>query len=505
MTNRAKVRAVTRKCDWVGGRLSLNSRPSVLFANATYALDEHISFFDNSVAPIQAANAETRLRKVMLAPYGDWPNSRGLQRFQKPDAEEIVKEFSNVVNKLLNPASWLGLPWYEGHPDHPDFRGKPGHTRATAVGRIKSLEAGDDGLYANVKFNEDGERLISNESYHGHSVNWFLTRDKNAANAFRPFRLKSVGFTNEPNIPVPAVTLANAGTHEGAIKAWEERHLNQNGRYAGEDLSKFGFVHKPGDFIPVDSRYSAMLEHGRAVRAKEIHRKMNRANSSPISRFRAMAQMRQMANGAPMGNRNASGKRFMLVRSHADGSEQTHSYHDYAEEAQEEGVRLAKRTGENVHVAYVGSQRRAHGEIHSFLGDGNKWIHSGGNSQSRFSVMRGMREMANVWSPEARKAALEKRRLKSRYTAEDALSATLKAKTESDRSGAMMGQQAHHTETKHLHRIAAEIHESIGGKDHESLAAWHRHAEDSHLHMKVPSQKFPVKEHERIKKSAGWL
>lgn len=184
-----------------------------LFANASETATPLAwpAFFANE--NISPAHEGTKLRRVLLAPYGDWPNVRGLQRFTRDDAQNIVNEFNSTVKRVLNPSSWLGLPWYEGHPDHPDFRGKAGHSRSTAVGRIKGLEAGNDGLYADVKFNEDGEKLIVNESYHGHSVNWYLREDKNSdrsRKAYRPFSLKSVGFTNEPNIPVPAVTTANA-------------------------------------------------------------------------------------------------------------------------------------------------------------------------------------------------------------------------------------------------------------------------------------------------------
>ena len=151
-----------------------------------------------------AANATDSLRWVNLAPYGDWPNVQGVQRFQKSDADNIVNHFNSVVN---TPQRLLGLPWYVGHPDHPAFANKYADTKA--YGRIKKLEARDDGLWAGVKFNNDGETLISNESFHGHSTNWFLKQDGADKKFWRPFKLKSVGFTNEPNIPVDPVTTAN--------------------------------------------------------------------------------------------------------------------------------------------------------------------------------------------------------------------------------------------------------------------------------------------------------
>ena len=110
-----------------------------------------------------------RMRWVCIAPYGDWPNSQGLQRFQPEDARSLVNEFNSFLN---SPQRILGLPWYVGHPDHPAFAERYKDTKA--YGRIKKLEARDDGLYAGVRFNGDGEKLIADESFHGHSVNWFL-------------------------------------------------------------------------------------------------------------------------------------------------------------------------------------------------------------------------------------------------------------------------------------------------------------------------------------------
>lgn len=138
---------------------------------------------------------------VQLAVYGDWPNTAGLQRFQKEDAINVVNEFKRFLN---TPQRVMGAPWYIGHPDHDGFKDKYKDTRA--YGRIKDLQARDDGLFAQVKWSDAGKKLVEDEAYNGHSVNWAIRRQ---GNAWRPFRLKSVGFTNEPNIPVTPVTAAN--------------------------------------------------------------------------------------------------------------------------------------------------------------------------------------------------------------------------------------------------------------------------------------------------------
>jgi hypothetical protein len=218
---------------------------SPMFANV-FTSDDHT----NSLA----------LRWACLAPYGDWPNAQGLQRFQKPDAQNIVNEFNSMSNL---PQQLLGAPWYVGHPDHPAFKDK--YKDGSAKGRIKKLEVRDDGLYAGVKFNPEGEKLIADEAYQGHSVNWYLKQDPADKKAWRPFQLKSVGFTNEPNIPVPPVTtanetvaltseqiaanseryrrvarvrfFANAGTSEGGNSAWESRVSKAGSASALADLA----------------------------------------------------------------------------------------------------------------------------------------------------------------------------------------------------------------------------------------------------------------------------
>ncbi len=138
---------------------------------------------------------------VQLVGYGDFAHSEGVQRFTKEDAEALCNEFNSLLGL---PQRMFGLPWYIGHPDHPKFKDRYPDTKA--YGRIKGLQAREEGLFANVKWSPAGEELIRSEAFHGHSVNWGAVK---RGGVFRPVRIKSVGFTNEPNIPVRPVTLAN--------------------------------------------------------------------------------------------------------------------------------------------------------------------------------------------------------------------------------------------------------------------------------------------------------
>lgn len=127
---------------------------------------------------------------VQIVPYGTFDHSDGVQKFTKDDAEKIVTDFTAHSSARL-----MGLPWYIGHPDHPKFSDV--YRDKKAYGRIKMLEARTDGLWANVRWNPEGKKLIEDEAFHGHSVNWGVIKKDNY---LRPVALKSVGFTNEPNI-----------------------------------------------------------------------------------------------------------------------------------------------------------------------------------------------------------------------------------------------------------------------------------------------------------------
>ncbi len=194
---------------------------------------------------------------VQLSPFGDFANvagkSRVIQRFRKEDAKRIRDEFNSAIRRVTQP---LGMPFYIGHPDHPRFRGQPGHEDTRAFGRGKEMQVRENpacaacaafantkggadpaaagpcqehGLFVRMHWNEEGTRLIANESYHGHSVNWAAvpTAMENGVQVYRPIRVKSAGFTNEPNIPVRPASLANTNNAPAADTSDEEEQPSQ--------------------------------------------------------------------------------------------------------------------------------------------------------------------------------------------------------------------------------------------------------------------------------------
>lgn len=177
--------------------IKLGDASKQCFANEATAETEgfKFSFFSNE------AKADTADNWVQLSPYGRFPNASGLQVFTKQDALNICNEFTSAaaVGTRI-----LGIPFYVGHPDHEAF--KDVYKDKRAYGRIKTLEARDTGLFANVRWSGDAKQMIQEEAYHGHSVNW---RMKKIGGEWHPVSLKSVGFTNDPQIPVEPITAAN--------------------------------------------------------------------------------------------------------------------------------------------------------------------------------------------------------------------------------------------------------------------------------------------------------
>jgi hypothetical protein len=171
---------------------------------AVIANEGQVIEFPNEFKVEKANESDPGSNWVMISPYGDWPHPGGLQRFRKEDANEIVKDFNGIVPKAMRMGG-MGIPFYIGHPDHPDFKTR--YTDTKAYGRIKELQARDDGLWGNVKWSSQGKNMVNEEMFHGHSVNWRVRKDKDSN--WRPYSIKSVGFTNEPNIAVPPITHAN--------------------------------------------------------------------------------------------------------------------------------------------------------------------------------------------------------------------------------------------------------------------------------------------------------
>jgi hypothetical protein len=176
---------------------------------------------------------------IQLVPYGDYPHSGPLggdgkplkkngkvlypvgvvQRLDNEAAKVLVDQFNSVAAKLAR--AFVGLPWYIGHPDLDPVK----YPDSKSYGWIKDLANRDDGLYAKVDWNPGGKELIEGKSFKLFSP--FFSRGEdtgeklpNGRNVIRPTLLKSVGFTNNPNIDV--IPLANAADGDDFSSTGEE-------------------------------------------------------------------------------------------------------------------------------------------------------------------------------------------------------------------------------------------------------------------------------------------
>lgn len=140
-------------------------------------------------------------------PYGHHDHKNGMQIFDRESAEQIVANFKS----LLGERTFGGLPWYVGHPDVAEFANA--YKDRSARGWVKNMEATDAGLRLRVKWNAAGEAVIANEEFKYFSPVWGCSPVPGKARQFRPARMKSVGFTNEPNIGVMPLSNANEKTN----------------------------------------------------------------------------------------------------------------------------------------------------------------------------------------------------------------------------------------------------------------------------------------------------
>lgn len=195
--------------------------------------------------------------------YGTYPQTvPGIgviqQVVDREAAEEIVSNFRQAAGLEV---LFKGVPHYEGHPDDPSWLSQnPGH-KAIAVGRIKKVEAGDDGIYVTSIFNTYGVPLLSGNApaYDGHSPRWRLTAIPGKPKHYRPVMLISDGLTNNPNIPGSRLAL-NTGCQPSPDASPDEgdqpENKNENMKLTPEALKALGFA---PDATPSETDISAAI------------------------------------------------------------------------------------------------------------------------------------------------------------------------------------------------------------------------------------------------------
>ena len=132
--------------------------------------------------------------KYLIAPYGDWKNGDYIQRVDAVAAENLKRNMGKVWHKIKS-AFGNPCPVHYEHPDGEDDKEVPDAADKTPYGKVKSLEALADGIYANIEWLPGFAELPRHLQI---SARW--NADFIEGNITRPKRLLSLGLTRRPNI-----------------------------------------------------------------------------------------------------------------------------------------------------------------------------------------------------------------------------------------------------------------------------------------------------------------
>lgn len=188
-----------------------------LLVSNTAALDsalEAINAITGTFHELTLGEGEKK-KRYLYCKYGTYPQDvPGVGRINQVVDREAANEIAANFRQYAGLDVFVkGIPHFEGHPDDPGWlKQNPGH-KAIAVGRIKTIEAGADGIYVESVFNSSGVEMLSGEAppYTGHSPRWKCAPIEGRPGYFRPVMLMSDGLTNNPNIPGSTVTLNTPG------------------------------------------------------------------------------------------------------------------------------------------------------------------------------------------------------------------------------------------------------------------------------------------------------
>jgi len=133
-----------------------------------------------------------------FVPYGSYRHKLGLQVFDQAAANQMVAAHNSALSKLTRWLTGVSYPVYVGHPDIPGSK----DLDKKAYGWIETMVAENEGLRLGVKWSPEGRALVDNAAYKFYSPTWWLRGDSRKQT---PAVFQSMGLTNQPNIPVPAL------------------------------------------------------------------------------------------------------------------------------------------------------------------------------------------------------------------------------------------------------------------------------------------------------------
>lgn len=234
-----------------------------LFTAALNTARQAINAASGVYEELSVAPGETSIR-YRLSPYGEFPvkdvhGAAIIQVIDRKAGETLAANYGSLSGKLAT--FFRGVPIYEGHADDEEWlRKNPGH-RASAVGRIKTIETADDGIYVTATLNSAGIEMLGGDApkYTGHSPHWRLAEIPGKPGYFRPILLWSDALTNTPNILQNSVALnalqgvaaddaeamqaaADTSPDAGSAGETENQENNDDMKLTPEALAALGFA-----------------------------------------------------------------------------------------------------------------------------------------------------------------------------------------------------------------------------------------------------------------------
>lgn len=158
---------------------------------------------ENSVGP----SFELMQDGSMFVPYGEFAHRKGMQRFDRSAAERMGEDLRGIfsqIRRVVRDGIARRAPIYIGHPDVPGRGAEFPDKRA--YGWVTSVAAENDGMRLSIKWTSEGDRLVRDGHFAFYSPYWEADEvGAGRSRVLRPSKLISVGLTNNPNIPVPAL------------------------------------------------------------------------------------------------------------------------------------------------------------------------------------------------------------------------------------------------------------------------------------------------------------
>lgn len=162
---------------------------------------------------------------AQLAPFGDhagiaWMDGHAKPAIQRIDAEagRVMKDnllgFVGRVMRFFN-----DVPLYHGHPDVPPLSSR--YPDSGRKGSITDMEIRDDGIYVRIALSNEGRALV--ESTQGLGLSAYVDAstigEEDGKMVARWTRLRSVGLTHTPNLPVQLINEHDPDMNPALISA----------------------------------------------------------------------------------------------------------------------------------------------------------------------------------------------------------------------------------------------------------------------------------------------